>query len=81
MLCQKLSKTQGDSVSSALNISKIFFPVKEVIMATIAIISLSEFLETIRSLGVSHFRAFLIFKSYKLDSSMYKLSKFTLSDE
>lgn len=50
-------------------------------MATIAIISLSEFLETIRSLGVSHFRAFLIFKSYKLDSSMYKLSKFTLSDE
>ena len=50
-------------------------------MAIISIISLSEFLETIRSLGVSHFRAFLTFKSYKLDSSMYKLSRFTVFDE
>lgn len=68
----------GQIVLSALEVSKIYFPVKKVIMV-ISIISLSEsFISIIRPLGVSHFRAFVTSESYKLYSSMYKLSKFSI---
>lgn len=37
MLCQKLSKAQGDSISSSVKVSKIYFPVKDVIVAIISV--------------------------------------------